>query len=177
MNYISPFLGMGIALQRVRMNFKNISKLTLLVIVITAYINSLNSLSFAGNGKATILVSATVMAKISQSTIHQESLINVTQGDLKKGFIEIPSGTILQIKTNSRNGYALFFECSNELFKEVMVTDKRRTVTLSPHGGFVHQPYSGSNIELKDLSYKLQLKEYIQPGAYPFPFRVKASLL
>jgi len=165
---------MGLALPRGMMNFKNILKVTLLVIVITAYFNGL---SFAGNGKATIVVSATVMARISQSIIHQESTINVTQGDLKKGFIEIPSGTILQVKTNARNGYALFFEGSNELFKEVMVMDQGRTVTLSPHGGFVHQPYSGSNIELKDLSYRLKLKENIQPGSYPFPFRVTASLL
>jgi hypothetical protein len=156
------------------MNLKNVSKLTLLVIVIIAYFNDL---SFAGNGKATIVVSATVIGRISQSIIHQEPLINVTKGDLKKGFVEIPSGTILQIKTNARNGYALFFEGSNELFKEVMVMDKGRTVTLSPHGGFVHQPYSGSNIEVKDLSYRLQLKENIQPGSYPFPFRVTASLL
>jgi hypothetical protein len=159
---------------RGRMSFKNISKLTLLVMVITAYFNGP---SFAGNGKATIVVSATVTARISQSIIHQEPAINITQGDLKKGFIEIPSGTILQVKTNARNGYALFFEGSNELFKEVMVMDKGRKVTLSPHGGFVHQPFSGSNIEVKDLSYRLQLKENIQPGSYPFPFRVKASLL
>jgi hypothetical protein len=156
------------------MSFKNISKLMVLVILVTAYSYSF---CFAGSGKATIVVSATVIAKISQSTIHQEPLIKVTQSDLKKGFVDIPSGTILQVKTNARNGYALFFEGSNELFKEVMVMDRGRTVTLSPHGGFILQPYSGSNIEVKDLSYRLQLKENIQPGAYPFPFRVKASLL
>ncbi|MEW6375525.1 MAG: hypothetical protein AB1502_07010 [Thermodesulfobacteriota bacterium] len=123
------------------------------------------------------MVSATVMARISQSIIHQDSKITVMEADIKRGFIEIPSGTILQIKTNALNGYALFFEGSNELFKEVMVMDKGRTVVLSLNGGFVHQPYSGSNIEVKDLSYKIQLKENIQPGTYPFPFRVKASLL
>jgi hypothetical protein len=136
-----------------------------------------SSFSFAGSGKATITVSATVVARISQSIIHQEPAINVTEGDIKRGFIEVVSGTILQIKTNARNGYALFFEGSNELFKEVVVVDKGRTVTLSSEGGFVHQPYSGRNIEVKDLSYKLQLKENIQPGSYPFPFRIKASLL
>jgi hypothetical protein len=136
-----------------------------------------SSPSFAGGGKATITVSANVVARISQSIIHQEPSINVTQGDLKKGFMEIPSGTVLQIRTNTKNGYALFFEGSNELFKEVVVMDKGRTVTLSSEGGFVHQPYSGSNIEVKDLSYRLRLKENIQPGFYPFPFRVKASLL
>jgi hypothetical protein len=116
------------------------------------------SLSFAGSGKSTIMVSANVVARIAQSVIHQEPAINVTESDLKKGFIEIPSGTILQIKTNSRNGYALFFEGSNELFKEIMVMDRGRTVTLSPHGGFVHQPYSG-NIEVKDLSIDSKQRE------------------
>jgi hypothetical protein len=142
--------------------------------VITACFSSLSS---AGSGKATIMVSANVVARISQSIIHQDPSINVTEGDLKKGFMEIPSGTVLQIRTNTKNGYALFFEGSNELFKEVVVMDKGRTVTLSSEGGFVHQPYSGSNIEVKDLSYRLRLKENIQPGSYPFPFRVKASLL
>jgi hypothetical protein len=162
-------------MERVRgkMSFKNISKLTLLVMVITAHFTSP---SLAGGGKATIVVSATVMARVSESIIHQEATINVTKDDLRKGFIEIPSGTILQIKTNARNGYALFFEGSNELFEEITVMEKGRTVTLSPHGGLVHQPYSGSNIEVKDLSYKFQLNKNIQPGTYPFPFRVKASL-
>ena len=155
-------------------NLRETLKLALIAVAILAYFNSL---SFAGSSNATIMVSATVIGRISQSIIHQEPKISVTEGDIKKGFIEIASGTILQIKTNARNGYALFFEGSNELFKEVMVMVNGRTVALSSNGGFVHQPYSGSNIEVKDLSYKLQLKEDIQPGIYPFPFRVKASLL
>ncbi len=159
---------------RGRINFEKILTLTVLVILVTAYSCSF---CFAESGKATIVVSATVMARVSQSIIHQEATVNVTEADLKKGFVEIPSGTILQIRTNARNGYALFFEGSNELFEEVLVTDKGRMVTLSPQGGFVHQAYSGSNIEVKDLSYKFQLHKNIQPGTYPFPFRVKASLL
>jgi hypothetical protein len=156
------------------MNFKEKLGLILSIMAITV---SFSGLTFAESTKATIMVSATVVPRLSQSIIHQEPTVNVTEGDLKKGFIEIPSGTILQIKTNARNGYALLFEGSNELFKEVLVRDKGRSIALSPNGGLVHQPYSGSNIEVKDLSYKLQLKEDIQPGAYPFPFRVKASLL
>ena len=134
-------------------------------------------LGFAESDKATIKVSATVVAMISQSILHQEPRINVTEGDIKRGFTEVVSGTILQIKTNARNGYALFFEGGNELFKEIMVMDKGRTVAVSSNGGFVHQPYSGSNIEVKNLSYKFQLNKNIQPGTYLFPFRVKASLL
>jgi hypothetical protein len=142
------------------------------IILINSY-----GLSFAGSSKATIMVSANVIARVSQSIIHQESKINVTEADIKRGFIEIPSGTILQVKTNDRKGYGLFFEGSYELFKEIMVMDKGRSVVLSPNGGFVHQPYSGSNIEVKELSYKLTLKDDTQPGTYSWPFRVRASLL
>jgi hypothetical protein len=156
---------------------KNLRKIPKLVLIIFAFLGFFNGICFAENSNATIIVSATVIARISQSTIHQESRINVTEVDVKKGFIEIPSGTILQITTNTRTGYTLFFEGRNDLFKEVVVIDKGRSVALSPHGGFVRQSYPGSDVEVKDLSYKLQLKEDIQPGTYPFPFRVKASLL
>jgi hypothetical protein len=127
--------------------------------------------------KASIMVSATVVARISQSVIHQAPRFSVAEEDIKRGFIEIPSGTILQIKTNSRNGYALFFEGGNELFNEVRVLEKGRSTLLSPNGGFIHQSHSGSNVEIKDLSYKIVLNRNIRPGSYPFPFTVKASLL
>lgn len=156
------------------MNLKNVTKLTLFVMVITA---QFTSLSFAGSGKATITVSATVVARVSQSVIHQVSRLSVTEKDIKRGFVEISSGTILQVKTNSRNGYLLYFEGENELFKEVSVMDRGRTTVLSPNGGFIHQTASPGNVEVKDLSYRLLLREDIQPGTYPFPFRVKASLL
>ena len=152
---------------------KKIIEVMAMVMVI---LMSLNGLVFAGN-KATITVSATVMAKVSQNVIHQVSSINVTEGDIKRGFIEIPSGTILQIKTNSRNGYTLHFEGENELFKEVTVMDKGRATILSSGRGFIHQTNSGGNAEVKDLSYKLLLNENIQSGSYSWPFRVKASLL
>jgi hypothetical protein len=152
---------------------KKIIEVMAMVMVI---LMSLNGLGFGGN-KATITVSATVIARINQFVSHQEPRITVTETDIKKGFIEIPSATILQIKTNDRKGYVLLFEGGSELFKEVLVTDKGRTIVLSPFGGLIHQPYSGSNIEVKDLSYKFFLRDNIQPGSYSWPFRVKASIL
>jgi len=146
----------------------------LLVIAIVLLVG-LNGFAFAGN-KASITVTAVVMPRISQILSHQEARIQITEMDIKRGFIEVPSGTILQVKTNDRKGYGLFLEGGDELFKEVWVIDKGRTTVLSSGGGFVHQPYSGGNIEVKDLSYRFHLREDIQPGIYSFPIRVKASL-
>lgn len=133
------------------------------------------SLCFARS--TAIIVSATVIARVNQSIIHQESRITLTEADIKNGFIEIPSATILQVNTNSKNGYVLLFEGGGELYKEVWVMDKGRVVLLPPFGGLIHQPYSGSVVETKELSFRFNLRENIQPGSYPFPFRVKASLL
>lgn len=146
-----------------------------ILIIVTATFMTFSGLSFAGN-KTTITVSATVVARVSQSLIHQVSRLNVTEEDIRRGFIEIPSGTVLQIKTNNRTGYVLYFEGENELFKEVTVMDKERATILSPNGGFLYQPYSG-DVEVKNLSYKLLLRENIQPGLYSWPMKVRASLL
>jgi len=173
MNYIFLPFGTGIALLKVMKKWEiNLKLLPLTVLVLL----NIHSLSLAGN-TATIMVSATVMARVNQSVTHQESRITVTEMDIKKGFIEIPSATILQIKTNTKNGYVLLFEGGSELFKEVWVTDSGRTVVLSPSGGLIHQSFSGSQLETKELSFRFNLREDIQPGIYPFPFRVKASLL
>lgn len=137
---------------------------------------TLSGLSFAGSS-AKIMVTATVVARVTQSVIHQETTINITQEDIQRGFVEVPSATILQVKTNARNGYGLFFEGNSEIFQEISVIDKGRTTIVSPNGAFVHQPHPKSNLEIKELSYKLQLKENIQPGLYSWPFRVRASLL
>ena len=134
------------------------------------------TLCFA-EGSAKITVVATVVARVTESVIHQETEVNVTEEDIQKGFVEIPSGTILRVKTNARSGYGLFFEGWSDVFKDISVIDKGRITVVSPNGGLIHQPYPKGNFEVKDLSYRLQLKEDIRPGSYPWPFRVRASLL
>ncbi len=126
---------------------------------------------------ATVMVSATVIGRISHSVTHQEQKIIIKEEDIKKGYIEIPSAMILLIKTNQKNGYFLWFEGESELFKEIWVIDRGRVVVLPPSGGLIHQPYSGSHIEIKELSFRLNLKEDTQPGYYLFPFKVRASIL
>ena len=133
------------------------------------------NLCFAGS-KTTLTVSATVMANLTQFVLHQERAIKITENDISRGFVEIPSATIFQVKTNSRNGYFLRFEGGSEQFREVLVMDKGRTATLSGNGGLVHQPFSGAGIEVKELSYRLYIRENTQPGLYAWPFQLTASL-
>jgi|GEM_PF-1105637 len=155
-----------------RNTIRKLLEATAIAIIVLIGVNK----SLAQN-KVTVMVSATVVARISQSLVYQESRINVTEPDIDKGFVEIPSGTILQVETNDKKGYFLHFEGGNEFIKEVWVMEKRRTTVLSPKGGLIHQPYSGSKTEIKDLSFRFYLRDDTSPGTYPWPFKVTASLL
>lgn len=136
----------------------------------------IQGIGLAGNS-ATVMVSATVVARVNHWITHQEKMVIIKEDDIKKGYIEVLSAMILQIKTNQRNGYFLWFEGGNEIFKEIWVIDKGRVVVLPPSGGLIHQSYSGNPIEIKELSFRFNLKEDTQPGSYPFPISVKVSLL
>ena len=139
-------------------------------------IMNLHGFGLAGN-TASVTVSATVLPRVTQSIVHQERGLRITEEDIRRGIVEVPFGTILNVKTNTRSGYGLFFEGGSiDLFKEVQVRSQGKTVTLSENGGLVHQPGSMSKMGVVDISYVFHLREGVQPGAYPFPFRVMASL-
>ena len=149
--------------------------ITNIILIAVVVLTSLSDLSLAGSS-AKIMVTAAVVGRLTQFVIHQKTRIDVTREDIQRGFIEVVSWTILQVKTNDRKGYGLFFEGNTKLFEEVCVIEKGRTTVVSPNGGFVYQPHPKGNFEVKDLSYRLQLRGDIQPGSYSWPFRVRASL-
>lgn len=131
---------------------------------------------FAEN-KITITVSAHVLPKLYQRVLYQETKIHISEMDIQRGYIEIFSGTILQITTNNREGYGLFFEGGSELFKEIWVIEKGKVTIISSEQSFIFQPYPEGNFEVKEISYRFFLREDIQPGLYRFPLKVRASLL
>ncbi|MEX2724745.1 MAG: hypothetical protein Q6367_012720 [Candidatus Freyarchaeota archaeon] len=130
---------------------------------------------FAGS-KAEVKVSATVLPRVSFVVLYQSIKINVTEEDRKKGYVEIPSGTIFKIQSNSKNGYAVYFEGDTDFFKEIWVIRGSRITILSPCGGFVYEPYGGKEPEIKEVSYRFFLSENTPVGSYLFPFRLRPFL-
>jgi hypothetical protein len=128
----------------------------------------------AAGSKGVLTVSASVKPTVAQTVIRQAGSLNVTIEDIKRGYVEVASGTVLQVKSNSLGGYKLVVAVNSGMVEEVWVTEKSRTTVLSPSGGFIHQPRAGA--EVKDLSFRFVLSPDAQPGRHPWPVSLSASI-
>ena len=126
--------------------------------------------------KATIMVSATVKAGISKTFIHQARTLTITNDDVNRGYVDVKAATVLQVRTNSRQGYFMIFEGIDGPFSEVWVVDGTRSTVLSKMGGLVHQPYPGPMGETKELGYRFILSAQVIPGSYPWPMTVNVAI-
>ena len=133
--------------------------------------------SLAGGNRTRIHVSASIQPMISQEVVRQERNLTITQEDVKSGYVDVPAATVLQVKTNSRDGYYLIFEFSPELAKEAWIMDQNRTTVLANTIGTAHQSSPGLSGEVKELSYRFILQPDTEPGLYAMPIQVAASLM
>jgi hypothetical protein len=137
---------------------------------------SFNSDSYAGGTQATIQVTATVLPRISQTLVRQAGFFQITKENAKEGYVDVPAATVLQVKTNSRNGYFLTFEFNPETATEVWVMDGQKTTVLSTGMSMIPQAIQALS-DTKEISYRLFIHPDTQPGQYAWPVNVFASLI
>jgi hypothetical protein len=122
---------------------------------------------------APMMASVRVMPVLSKTVISQAGSIHITTEDITRGYVDVKGGTLLEVRTNSENGYLLSFESESGPYREIWVIDGTRTTVLTGKGGFIHQPYPGRTIaEKKELSYRFLLSRDAVPGSYLWPLRV-----
>ncbi|OYU44992.1 MAG: hypothetical protein CFE44_09895 [Burkholderiales bacterium PBB4] len=125
---------------------------------------------------AAIAVSATVVARASLRSEHQETLITVTEGDVASGYVEVAVGSRFVVQTNSRAGYLLEFFPVGHLFGTVSVVGLAQTVQLASEGGVVAQrgPMALGHYE---LGYRFALQPGVNAGIYPWPLHLSVRAL
>lgn len=122
---------------------------------------------------APMMASARVMPVLSKTVISQAGSVHITPEDIARGYVDVKGGTVMEVRTNSENGYLLSFESERGPYREIWVIDGTRTTVLTGTGGFIHQPYPGRTIaEKKELSYRFLLSRDAVPGSYLWPLRV-----
>jgi hypothetical protein len=118
-------------------------------------------------------VTATVLARASIHVLRQPTEIIVTDADIKRGFLDVSVGSLVEIRNNSRAGVNMTFEAQGLPFKEALVSGFGREVALGPNGGIITHQMTGTNIMA--LSYRFVFDEYSHAGTYAWPLALSVS--
>lgn len=120
-----------------------------------------------------IQVTARVLARASMNVLRQPTELIVTDSDIKRGYLDVNAGSLVEIRSNSRAGVNLTFETRGLPFKEALVSGIGREVALGPNGGIITHQITGTNVVA--LSYRFVFDEYSQAGTYAWPLALSVS--
>lgn len=120
-----------------------------------------------------IQVTARVLARASMHVLRQPAEIVVTDADIKRGYLDVNAGSLIEIKNNSRAGVHMTFEARGLPFKEAQVSGFGRQVSLGPNGGIITSQMTGTSIVA--LSYRFIFDENSQAGTYAWPLSLSVN--
>ncbi len=136
-------------------------------------------ISNAGDNKGRVEVSARIAPYLYANILSQESVLNITQDDISRGYVEVVAGTVMEVKTNTK-GYLLILERASPepVFEEITVRDGTNETILSNSGGTIFYDTSNkiNTLERKSLDYMFKLSPGTSPGQYQWPLAVSTIL-
>ncbi len=135
--------------------------------------------SSAGRATARVEVSATVLPRTMLTVRSQLRTLVITAEDIRRGFVEVPSASRIEVRSNDPRGYLLVFENRSGPegpFREAIVDGLGRQVQIGPAGGWIPRtdPRGPATAE---LSYRFSLAKDAAPGRYPWPLLLSARSL
>ena len=138
---------------------------------------STTSMAYAAPRTDTLAVSAVVLPHVKLNIIAQNSLLRVTHADISRGYVDVPQGSHIDVKTNSRDGYVLAFNNLPEQFKAVQISGLEGAVEIGADGGSVVQRQQGLQAAPLQLGYRFIFASAMRPGAYSWPVTLSARAL
>jgi hypothetical protein len=133
----------------------------------------------AGRDSAKVEVSATVLPRTTLTVRSQPRMLVVTREDIRRGYVEVPAASRIEVVSNDPRGYLLVFENHagpEALFREVIIEGLGRQVQIGPSGGWIPRTETLSPMAA-ELSYRFSLAEDARPGTYPWPLSLSTRTL
>lgn len=132
-----------------------------------------------GRTSASIEVSASILPRTTLTIRSQPRLLVVTREDIRRGYVEVPAASRIEVRSNDPRGYLLVFENRagpEAPFREVIVRGLEREVQIGRGGGWVPRADARGPVSV-ELSYRFSLAEDVRPGEYPWPLSLSARPL
>jgi hypothetical protein len=128
----------------------------------------------ARSGKTHLKVSATVLPYADLKVLNRSQTLMITETDIDRGYIDVPGGSSIEVRSNSRDGYYLSFECFETAVKQVRVDGLGKPAVFGAGSGIVPMSMDARRVEI-ELSYRFILSESVRPGVYPWPLTVAVT--
>lgn len=129
----------------------------------------------AGSTSALMSVSVQVQARTLLNVESQPPSLVLTEADVARGYVDVPVGSRIRVRSNDPHGYLLAFEVSAGPFTALEVTGLGSTAQVSAAGGWLAQPYAGTASVTASLGYRFLLSGDARPGLYPWPVALTAA--
>ena len=125
---------------------------------------------------ATMNVSAHVLARTIVTIDEEPRQVVVTDQDIRRGYIELPSALRFSVRSNARAGYLLEFSQLAPAFRRMSVRWDSTEVQLGGDGAVIAQPAMPGQIH-RVADVRLELAQGTQPGVYGWGVRMNGSAL
>lgn len=106
----------------------------------------------------------------------QPEEITIQEDDLKRGYIDIPANTQLQVLTNIRDGFIVNVRARFDVVQKILVRGGGNNVEIDAEAGGAMLRQSSRAPESKlALGYRFFLTPGLSPGNYPWPVTISAA--
>lgn len=133
--------------------------------------------AIAAQHSVAMSVSVTVIANAKMQTSYQTSQLQISEADVARGHIDVPTALRFSVASNSQSGYLLAFNPIGNIFESVHVSGLDNIVELGADGGDIVQRGAQRKMQMHDLSFRFTLKPDTQPGNYPWPLALSVRAL
>lgn len=121
----------------------------------------------AGESRAYMTVTATVVNTVALRTVHQSQQLVISVQDAQRGYVDVPAGSRLEL--SYEGPYVLEFRPIGDIFRAVKVSGLSTAAEFAAEGGTMLQRSSGRGSNRITISYRFQLAPGIGAGAYRWP--------
>lgn len=123
---------------------------------------------------SSVTVSAFVQPRAVVTVEAQPATFVISEADVLRGYVDLPSASRIRVKTNSSGGYLLSLEIASECVTGVVLNGAGDQIQVTGGGGLVPRPYPGPAAVVSELGYRFLLSADARPGYYPWPVALSA---
>lgn len=131
----------------------------------------------AAERHTTMAVGAFVQPRIDMRVADPPQALHVSAADVHAGYVEAAIATVLEVRTSSREGYAVEIRPLHPALAEVDIAYGAGIARMAGEPVRLVRRTGVTPVDRLTLRYRFRLPSTLPPGVYPWPLDVMATPL